>query len=112
MNNTEKLTIIAKLEAIRTTHPELTMEETTALLVAAKAIADQGKPEWIPCEDQMPENSDDDKIVVTCGGGVSLVTNYNQGFNRTSFSGAHEIEGVKAWFYLPEDFGEYKGEEE
>lgn len=112
MNNNEKLAIIAKLEAIRTMHPELTKEEKAALLIAATAVADQGKPAWIPCGDQMPKNNDEDRVVITSGGNTAIVTNYNNGFNCTSFDRKHEIKGVKAWFYLPENFGEYEGEEE
>lgn len=64
----------------------------------------ENKPSWILCEDRMPENSNEDKIVITSGGAVSLVSNYYNGFN-TSDDGRgkeHQITDVIAWFPLPE----------
>lgn len=87
---------------------EESKKRKAALDQAIEAIRNP-KPEWIPCEDQTPENDDEDRIVITSGGNTAIVTNYNNGFNCTSFSREHEIKGVKAWFYLPENFGEYEG---
>lgn len=105
MNKEAKCQLIETLEEIR--HEAiLSKRQMDAIDDAIEAIRNP-KPEWIPCKDQMPENSDDDSIVVTSGGRTAIVTNYNNGFNCTSISGRkHEIEDVLAWFYLPEEYEE------
>lgn len=123
MNKQEIIAILESFKALEDQRTEDMLNQgydNTEESKKRKAALDQAieairnpKPEWIPCKERMPENSDDDMIVVTMGGRTEVVTNYNNGFNCTSWSGRkHEMKGIKAWFYLPESFGEHEGDEE
>jgi hypothetical protein len=104
MNKEAKRQLIETLEEIRL-EATLSKRQMDAIDDAIEAIRNP-KPEWIPCKDQMPENSDHDTIVATSGGGTAVVTNYNNGFNCTTYCREHEMEGILAWFYLPEEYEE------
>lgn len=110
MNKEAKRQLIETLEEIRH-EARLSKRQMGAIDDAIEAIRNP-KPEWIPCKDQMPKNSDNDMIVVTAGGRTEVVTNYNNGFNCTSWSGRkHEMKDILAWFYLPEEYKEEEPEE-
>lgn len=105
MNKEAKCQLIETLEEIRH-EARLSKRQMDAIDDAIEAIRNP-KPEWIPCKDQMPENSDDDTIVVTSGEGTAIVTNYNNGFNCTSHTGRkYEMKDILAWFYLPDEYEE------
>ena len=119
MNKQEIIAILESYKALEDQRTEDMLHhgyDNTEESKKRKAALDQAiefirhpKPEWIPCEDQMPKNSDEDRIVITSGGNTAIVTNYYNGFNCLSHNREHEIEDVKAWFYLPENFGEHEG---
>lgn len=111
MKNEEKMAIITLLEQIKEKHARiLNPDERTALLVAMECVQNQGKPEWIPIGEAMPENSCLDKVLVHVEGAGAIVTNYFDGFNRTPGCKQYEFTDVEAWMYVPEYEG--RGNEE